>query len=150
MKNIPNLNTPQSTIKSINRKWKGYATTTNLPKESHPPRLTDQESRALIGEATKKPKITLKETVVSVCRTTRSRTLHRAGLYGRVAGKSLKKIIRQNVWILPKGILETPQTYGGRYSGQIGLKFNFLAIKDNVISGANPTPFITLKTPSPP
>ena len=50
--------------------------------------------KKLIREAKKRPKITLKElqssTVeigVSVRRTTLSRTLHRAGLYGRVARK---------------------------------------------------------------
>jgi hypothetical protein len=55
-------------------------------------KLMDQARRALIREATKRPKITLKELQsftaefgVSVHRTTLSRTLHRAGLYGRVA-----------------------------------------------------------------
>ena len=63
--------------------------TTNPPREDHPPKLPDQGSRALIREATKRPKITLKELQsstaeigVSVRRTTLSRTLHRAGLYG--------------------------------------------------------------------
>ena len=71
---------------------KEYGTTTNLPKEGHPPKLTDQARRALIREAIKKPNITLKElqssTVeigLSVHRTTLSRILHIAGLYGRVA-----------------------------------------------------------------
>jgi transposase len=51
------LNIPQSTIKSIIKKW----TTTNLPREGRPPKLMDQARRALIREATKRPKITLKE-----------------------------------------------------------------------------------------
>jgi transposase len=80
------LNNPQSTIKSIIKIFKEYGTTTS------PPKLTDQTKRALIREATKRPKITLKELQsstaeigVSVHRTTLSRTLHRAGLYERVA-----------------------------------------------------------------
>ncbi|MBN3275160.1 TCB1 transposase, partial [Polyodon spathula] len=88
------LNIPQSTIKAIIKKWKEYGTTTNLAREGHPPKLTDQARRELIREATKRPKIILKELQsstaeigVSVHRTTLSRTLHRAGLYGRVARK---------------------------------------------------------------
>ena len=38
---------------------------------------------------------------------------------------------------------ETPQTYRRRYSGQVRLKLSFLAIKENYMSGANPTPLIT-------
>ena len=66
----------------------------NLPREGCSPKLTDQARRALIREATKRPKITLKELQsstaeigVSVHKTTLSHTLHRAGLYGRVARK---------------------------------------------------------------
>ena len=88
------LNVPQSTIKSIIKKLKEHGTTTNLPREGHPPKLTDQARRALIRAATKRPKTTLKELQsskmengVSVHRTTISCTLHRAGLYGRVARK---------------------------------------------------------------
>ena len=54
-------NIPQNTIKSIIKKFKHYRTTTNLPREGHPPKLTDQARRALIKEATKRPKINLKE-----------------------------------------------------------------------------------------
>ena len=86
------MNIQQSTIKSIIKKLKDYGTRTNLPREHRPPKLMDQARRALIREATKRPKITLKElqssTVkigVSVHRTTLSHTLHRAGLYRRVA-----------------------------------------------------------------
>ena len=82
------LNIPQSTIKSIIKTFKNL----NLPREGHPLKLTDQAMRALIREATKRPKITLKELQsssaeigVSVHRTILSRTLHRAGIYGRVA-----------------------------------------------------------------
>ena len=65
-----------------------------MPREGHPPKLTDQAGRAFIREATKRPKITLKELEsstaeigVSVHRTTLSHTFHRDGLYGRVARK---------------------------------------------------------------
>ena len=70
----------------------------HLPREGRPPKLTGQARRELIKNATKRPKITLKElqssTVeigVSVHRNTFSRTLHRVGLDGRVAIKSLLK-----------------------------------------------------------
>ena len=88
------MNIPRSTIKSIIKKMKEHGATTNLPREGRLTKLTEQARRALIREATKRPKITLKElqssTVeigVSVHRTTLSRTLHRAGIYGRVARK---------------------------------------------------------------
>ena len=65
-----------------------------MPRECHPPKLTDEARRALIREASKRPKMTLKELQsstaeigVSVHRITLSRTLHRAGLYRRVARK---------------------------------------------------------------
>jgi transposase len=55
------LNIPQSTIKSFIKKWKEYGTTTTLPREGRPPKFTDHARRALTREATKRPKITLKE-----------------------------------------------------------------------------------------
>ena len=153
------LNIQRSTIKSIIKKWKEHGTKTSLPREGRPPKLMDQARRALIREAKKRPKITLKELQrftaeigVSVHRKTLSRTLHRVGLYGRVARKKshcLKKQISKHVLCLPKGMRETPQTYGRRYSGQMRLKLSFLAIKENVMSGANPPPLITPKIPSP-
>jgi transposase len=79
-------------MKSIIKKWKEYGTTP--AREGCPPKLTDNTRGALIREASKRPKITLKELQrstaeigVSVHRTTLSCTLHRAGLYGRVARK---------------------------------------------------------------
>jgi transposase len=54
------LNITRSTIKSIIKKWKEYGTTTNLPREGRPPKLKGQ-ARGLIREATKRPKITLKD-----------------------------------------------------------------------------------------
>jgi transposase len=90
------LNIPLSTIKSIFKEWKVYDTTTNLPREGRPPKLTDQARRVLIRETTERPKITPKELQsstaeigVSVYRTTLSRTLHRAGLYRGVARKKV-------------------------------------------------------------
>ena len=88
------LNIPWRTITSVIKKWKEYGTTTNLPREGRPPKLKDQARKALIREATKRPKITLKELQsstagigVSLHRTTLSCTRHKAGLYRRVAGK---------------------------------------------------------------
>jgi transposase len=105
------LTIPQSTIKSIIKKWKEYGTTTNLPREDRPPKLTDQARRALIRGATKRPMITLKEMQSSpaeigvfVHLTTLSCTLHRAGLYGRVARRKplLKKINKQTRLVIAK------------------------------------------------
>ena len=50
-----------STIKAIIFKWKEHRTTTNLPKDDCPPKLTDRARRALIREAAERPKVTLKE-----------------------------------------------------------------------------------------
>ena len=88
------FNIPQSTIKSIIKKLKEYGTTTNLPREGPPPKLTDQARRAVIRgnkETKDNPEELQSSTVdigVSVHRTTLSRTRHRAGLYGRVARKN--------------------------------------------------------------
>ena len=106
----------------------------------------------------KRPKRTLKELLsstaesgVSVHRTNFSHTLHSTRLYRRVARNShcLKKIIIKHVWCLPKGMWETPQTYGRWCSGQMRQKCWFLAIKENAMFGTNPTPVITLRTPPP-
>ena len=58
-----------------------------LPRVGHPPKLKDQARRALVREATKRPKISLKElqsstAEIGVCvhRATLSHTLIRAGL----------------------------------------------------------------------
>ena len=150
------LNIPRSTIKYNIEKWKEYGTTTNLPREGRPPKLTDQARRALIREAKKRPKVALKELQsstaeigVSVHRTTLSRTRHRAGLYRRVAIKKplFKEKLSKHVWCSPKGIWETPQTYGRRYSSQMKLKCSFMAIKENAMSCANPKSLIIPRTP---
>jgi transposase len=89
------LNIPRSTIKSIIKTWKECGTTTNLPREGRPPKLTDQARRALIREATvtkDNPEGAAKlhgrdPRQRSVQRTTLSRSRHRASLYGKVARK---------------------------------------------------------------
>ena len=145
------LNIPRGPIKSIIKKWKEYDTTTNLPREGRPPKLMDLARRPLIREATKRPKINLKElqssTVeigVSVRRTTLNRILHRAGIYRRVARKShcLKKKISKhvvgdspNMW---KKVLWSDET-----------KIELFGHQGNDMYGVNPTPLITPRTTSP-
>jgi hypothetical protein len=104
----------------------------------------DQARRALIRETTMRPKITLKEMQsstaeigVSVHRTPLSPTLQ-----SWASQQSGQKKISKHVWCLPKGMWETPQIYERRYSGQMRLHLSFLAIKENAMSGANPTPLI--------
>ena len=92
-KNIRNFKHPtEHHLNPLFKKCTEYGTTTKLPRVGSPPKLTDQARRALIRDATKRPKTTLKElqssTVeigVSVHRIPLNRTFHRAGLYGRVA-----------------------------------------------------------------
>ena len=126
----------------------------NKPAKRGLPIKTHGPGKEGIREATKRPKITQKELQssteeigVSVHRTTLSRTLHRAGLYRRVARKKplLKEKISKHFWCLPKGMWETPQTYGS----QMRLKCSFLAINEHAMSGTNPPPLIILRTPSP-
>ena len=80
---------------------------------------------------------------VSAHRTTLSHSLHRAGLYGRLARKKplLKEKKKKHVWSLPNSMWQTPQTHGRRFSGQMRLKLIFLAIMGNAMCGANPTPW---------
>uniref|UniRef100_A0AAZ3S1F5 Transposase Tc1-like domain-containing protein n=1 Tax=Oncorhynchus tshawytscha TaxID=74940 RepID=A0AAZ3S1F5_ONCTS len=117
-KRLETLNIPRSTIKSIIKTWKEYGTTTNLPRDGCPPKLTDQAKRALIREAPKRPKITLKELQsstaeigVSVHRITLSCTLHRAGFYRRVSRKKSKYVWcvgdSPNIW---KNVLWSDET----------------------------------------
>ena len=112
-------------------------------------RQTGGDVQIRVG-STKRPKITLKELQsstaeigVSVHRTTLSRTLHRAGLYGRVGRKKLllKEKISKYVWCLSniwKKVLWSDET-----------KIELFVIKENTVAGANPTPLITPITPSP-
>ena len=103
---------------------KEYGTIANLPREGHSQKPTDQARRALIREATKRLKITLKELqsstaeiVVSVHSSTLSHTLHRVGLYGRVARKKPllkeKKFAKRHVGDSPniwKNVLWSDET----------------------------------------
>jgi hypothetical protein len=45
-----------SNIKSIIKKWKEYGTTTNLPREGRPPKLTDQARRFINQRGNKETK----------------------------------------------------------------------------------------------
>ena len=49
---------------------------------------------------------------------------------------ALRKKISKRVTCSPKGMWETPQTFGRRYSGQVRLKLSFLATNENAMSGA--------------
>ena len=48
---------------------------------------------------------------------------------GQKKSHCLKKKISEHVWCWPKGMWETPQTYGRSYSGQMRIFFYSLAIK---------------------
>jgi hypothetical protein len=45
----------------------------------------------------------------------------------------LKEKNKQTCLVFAKRHVETPQTYGRRYSGQMRLTFSFLAIKENAV-----------------
>jgi hypothetical protein len=117
----------------------------------------DQARRALIRQATKRPKITLKElqisTVeigVSVHRTTLSHTLHRAGHYRRVAREQpLLKINKQAPLVFAKRHVGDSPNIWKKVLWSNETKIELLAIKENAMSGAHPTPLITSRTPSP-
>lgn len=157
-KKSKSLKIPRSTIKSIIIKWKEHGTTTNLPGQGRPPKLTYQARGALIREAAQRPKVTLEELQsstaearVSVHRTKISCTIHRAGLYGMVARRKPLRSAKskkahfdfaqrhmgdcQNVW---RKVLWSDET-----------KIELLAMKENGMSGAHSTHPITPRTPSP-
>ena len=141
------LNIPRSTVQAIILKWKEYQTTANLPRPGRPSKLSAQTRRRLIRDAAKRPMITLDELQrttaevgESVHRTTISRTLHKSGLYGRVARRDTPN--KRHTW-------ETHQTCGRRCSGQMKPKSNFLATMQNDMFGVKATQLITLNTPSP-
>uniref|UniRef100_A0A673W276 Uncharacterized protein n=1 Tax=Salmo trutta TaxID=8032 RepID=A0A673W276_SALTR len=95
------LNIRRSTFKSIIKKCREYGITTNLPTEDRPQKLTDQARRALIREATKRPKIILKELqsstagVSASARTVRRRLLEDGLVSRRAAKKPL--LSRKNI-----------------------------------------------------
>ncbi|MGH0162753.1 UNVERIFIED_CONTAM: hypothetical protein FKN15_064569 [Acipenser sinensis] len=109
------LNIPWSTVKSIIKKWKEYGTTATLPREGRPPKLSDQVRRALVREATKRPMVTLKELERSTAEmgetlhgTTITRTLHKAGLYGRVVRR--KPLLKKTPYQIPFGFCQKAST----------------------------------------
>ena len=117
------MNIPRSTIKSIIKKLKEYGTTTNLPREGFPPKLTVQARRALIRgnkETKDNPEgaATLHSGDWSICPQDHCNpyTSHSWALRKSGQKKPLfKKKIRKHVWCSPKGMWETLQTYGRRY-----------------------------------
>ena len=85
----------------------------NKPAKRGSPTKTHGPGKEGIREATKSPKITLKELqsssaeiAVSVHRITLSRTLQRAGLYGRVARKKTIGVRQKACGSLPKHLEE--------------------------------------------
>uniref|UniRef100_A0AAQ4Q2V2 Transposase Tc1-like domain-containing protein n=1 Tax=Gasterosteus aculeatus aculeatus TaxID=481459 RepID=A0AAQ4Q2V2_GASAC len=86
------LKVPMSSVASLIRKWRNFGTTRTLPRVGRPARLSDWGRRALVGEVTRNPMVTLRE--LQRCsmkrgepyrRTTISAALHKSGLFGRVA-----------------------------------------------------------------
>ena len=87
---------------------------------------------------------------LSVHRTTLSYTLHRAGLYGRVSRKKplLKEKNKQTRLVSTKRHVGDSINIWKKVLWSHETKIELLAIKDNAMSGTNPTPFITPRTPS--
>ena len=86
------LKVTKNTVASIILKWKKFGTTKTLPRDGHPANLSNRGRRALVGEVTKNPMVTLTELQSSSVkigepsrRTTVSAALHQSGLYGRMA-----------------------------------------------------------------
>ena len=157
LKKYQKLNIPRSTIKSINKTLKEYGTTANLPREGRPPKLTDPARKVLIIEATKRPKITLKvlqsstaEIGVSVHRTTLSHTLHRAGLYGRLARRKplLKERNMQTRLVFIKRHVGDSPNIWMKVLWSDETKIELFGHQGNAMSGTNSTPLITPRTPS--
>lgn len=94
------LNVPKSTVASLVQKWKRHGTTVNLRRTGRPSKMTTKGKMKLLREARANPFVTLEDLKKSVQdagtnvhKSTISRTLHKNGLYGRVAKKKpyLKK-----------------------------------------------------------
>ena len=113
------------------------------PQQNCQERAAHRPGKALIREATKRPKITLKELQSSTVEIGVS--LWKSG---QKKSHCVKKKISKHIWCSTKGMWETPQTYGRRYSDPMRQKCSFLAIKENTTSGTNPTLLITQRTPS--
>ncbi|MGH0191136.1 UNVERIFIED_CONTAM: hypothetical protein FKN15_057523 [Acipenser sinensis] len=84
------------TVKSIIKKWKMHHTTQTLPRSGLPPKLSSRASRKLVWDFTltlRDLQSSVSDMGVSVHTSTVSQSLHKAGLYRRVARKKplLKK-----------------------------------------------------------
>ena len=86
------LTVPKSTVSSIIRKWKEYATTQTLPRAGRPTKLSTWARRTLVRVVIKNLMTTLTELQSflaemeeSYGRTTIFAALHKSRLYGRVA-----------------------------------------------------------------
>jgi hypothetical protein len=55
------LKDPKNTVASIILKWKKFGTTKTLPRAGSPAKLGNRGKRALVGEVTKNPMVTLTE-----------------------------------------------------------------------------------------
>ena len=55
------LKVPKNTVASNILKWKKFGTTKTLPRDGHPANLSNRGRRALVGEVTKNPMVTLTE-----------------------------------------------------------------------------------------
>ncbi|KAJ8283937.1 hypothetical protein COCON_G00027870 [Conger conger] len=91
------LNISSSTVRSIILKWKVHHTTETLPRSGCPSKLSKQARSRLVSEATVRPTVTLKELKSSIAEmgenvseSTISRSLHKAGLYCKVAKRKVQ------------------------------------------------------------
>ena len=91
------LSISSSTVRSIILKWKVHRTTETLPRSGCPSKLSNQARSRLVSEATVRPTVTLKELKSSIAEmgenvseSTISRSLHKAGLYCKVAKRKVQ------------------------------------------------------------
>ena len=133
------LDIPQSSVKSIIKKWKEYVTCLNLPKAGRPHKQSDRARRRLVREATKTPMTTLKELKASVAQM--GETIVHTTTVAQV-------LIRNLAWNSPKGMWETPRSIGRRFFGLMRQKCSFLAIRLDAMFGEHQTLHITTNTPS--
>ncbi|XP_064179159.1 chromobox protein homolog 2-like [Anguilla rostrata] len=91
------LSISSSTVRSIILKWKVHRTTETLPRSGCPSKLSNQAKSRLVREATARPTVTLKELKSSIAEmgenvseSTISRSLHKAGLYCKVAKRKVQ------------------------------------------------------------
>ena len=80
------LQVHRNTVACIIIKWKKFGTSKTLPRTGFPARLSNRRRRALVGEVTKNPMVTLTElqsSYVEMGEPSRRTVLHQSGLYGR-------------------------------------------------------------------